>query len=325
VRFLLLLLLIGPGLAHASYAARAEVEAFVDDLAQRHGFVKAELRRVFAKAQRVDPVLEAIAKPAERVRSWDDYRALLITERRITEGVEFWRKNRRTLERAEKKYGVAPEYVVAIIGVETFYGRNTGNWRVVDALTTLAFDYPPRAGFFRSELENYLLMVREAGWDVFSVRGSYAGAIGIPQFMPSSARRYAVDFDRNGHIDLQKSRPDAIGSVANFLKVHGWQRDADVAMAARVTGEGWREYMSGRFEPKHSLAEMRQAGVEFDSPEPADASGVLIELSNRDQPSEFRVGLRNFYVITRYNRSAMYAAAVTDLARELKKSYDLGR
>ena len=325
MRFLLLLLLIGPGLAHASYAARAEVEAFVDDLAQRHGFVKAELRRVFAKAQRVDPVLEAIAKPAERVRSWDDYRALLITERRITEGVEFWRKNRRTLERAEKKYGVAPEYVVAIIGVETFYGRNTGNWRVVDALTTLAFDYPPRAGFFRSELENYLLMVREAGWDVFSVRGSYAGAIGIPQFMPSSARRYAVDFDRNGHIDLQKSRPDAIGSVANFLKQHGWQRDADVAVQARVAGDAWREFVSGRFEPKHSLTELRSAGVEFDSPEPAGASAALVELSNLERPSEFRVGLRNFYVITRYNRSALYAAAVTDLAKELRKGYDLGR
>ena len=325
MRFLLLLLLVAPGWAQASYAARAEVEAFVDDLAQRHGFVKAELKRVFAKAQRVDPVLEAIAKPAERVRSWDDYRALLITERRITEGVEFWRKNRRTLERAEKKYGVAPEYVVAIIGVETFYGRNTGNWRVVDALTTLAFDYPPRAGFFRSELENYLLMVREAGWDVFSVRGSYAGAIGIPQFMPSSARRYAVDFDRNGHIDLQKSRPDAIGSVANFLKQHGWQRDADVAVQARVAGDAWRELVSGRFEPKHSLTELRSAGVDFDSPEPAGASAALVELSNLERPSEYRVGLRNFYVITRYNRSALYAAAVTELAKELRRLYDLGR
>jgi membrane-bound lytic murein transglycosylase B len=325
IRLFVLLLALLPAPAHASYAARPEVEAFVDELAQRHGFVKAELKRVFAKAQRVDPVLEAIAKPAERVRSWDEYRTLLITERRITEGVEFWRKNRRTLERAEKKYGVAPEYVVAIIGVETFYGRNTGNWRVVDALTTLAFDYPPRAGFFRSELENYLLMVREAGWDVFSVRGSYAGAIGIPQFMPSSARRYAVDFDRNGHIDLQKSRPDAIGSVANFLKQHGWQRDADVAVQARVAGDAWREFVSGRFEPRHSLTELRSAGVEFDSPEPAGAHAALVELSNLERPSEFRVGLRNFYVITRYNRSALYAAAVTDLAKELRRLYDLGR
>ena len=307
-----------PALAQASYAERPEVEAFVRELARRHGLEENELKRVFERAQRLNPVLEAIARPAERVRTWEEYRALLITERRIAEGVEFWKKHRGTLGRAERKYGVAPEYVVAIIGVETFYGRNTGSWRVVDALTTLAFDYPPRAGFFRSELENYLLMAREAGIDVFSVRGSYAGAIGIPQFMPSSARRYAVDFDRNGHIDLQKSRPDAIGSVANFLKQHGWQRDADVAVQARVAGDAWRELVSGRFEPKHSLTELRSAGVEFDSPEPAGASAALVELSNLERPSEYRVGLRNFYVITRYNRSALYAAAVADLAEALR-------
>ncbi|HEV2431329.1 MAG TPA: lytic murein transglycosylase B [Burkholderiales bacterium] len=322
---LIALAVCAPALAQASYAERPDVEAFVRELARRHGLEENELKRVFERAQRLDPVLEAISRPAERVRTWEEYRALLITERRIAEGVDFWKKHRRTLERAERKYGVAPEYVVAIIGVETFYGRNTGNWRVVDALTTLAFDYPPRAGFFRSELENYLLMAREAGIDVFSVRGSYAGAIGIPQFMPSSARRYAVDFDGNGTIDLQKSRADAIGSVANFLKAHGWERDADVAVQARVPDEGWRAFASGRFEPKHSLNEMRQAGIEFHSPQPAGASGTVVELPNAERPSEFRVALRNFYVITRYNRSALYAAAVADLALELKKGYDLGR
>ncbi len=300
------------------------MQAFVDDLAQRHGFAKAELKRVFAKAQRVDPILEAIARPAERIRGWEEYRALLLTERRVAEGLEFWKKQRRSLERAERKYGVAPEYVVAIIGVETFYGRNTGSWRVVDALTTLAFDYPPRAGFFRSELENYLLMVRDAGWDVFAVRGSYAGAIGIPQFMPSSARRYAVDFDASGSIDLQRSRSDAIGSVANFLKVHGWQRGADVLVEARVAGEAWRAFADG-YEPRHSMPALREAGVEFDSPQPAGAPVALIELSSAERPSDFRVGLRNFYVITRYNRSALYAAAVADLARQLRKNYDLGK
>jgi membrane-bound lytic murein transglycosylase B len=327
MRNLFLVLLCIPSMAQASYAARPEVQAFVDDLAKRHGFVKGELKRVFARVQRVDPVLEAIARPAERVKSWEEYRALLITERRIAEGVEFVQKYHRALERAERKYGVPPQYVAAIIGVETFYGRNTGNWRVVDALTTLAFDYPPRSGFFKSELESYLLMAREAGIDVFSVRGSYAGAIGIPQFMPSSARRYAVDFDGNGRIDLQKSRWDAIGSVANFLKVHGWQRDADVLVEARVTGEAWRAFVDGRFEPKHSMVELRQAGVEFDSPEPAGATGALVELpsAGAERPPDYRIGLRNFYVITRYNRSALYAAAVADLAKELKKAYDLGR
>jgi len=273
----------------------------------------------------VDPVLEAIARPAERVRAWEDYRALLITERRITEGLEFWKKYRRTLERAAAKYGVPPEYVVAIIGVETFYGRNTGNWRVVDALTTLAFDYPPRANFFKSELEHYLVMARDAGLDVFSVRGSYAGAIGIPQFMPSSARRYAVDFDGNGSIDLQKSRSDSIGSVGNFLKLHGWERDADVMVPARVSGEGWRALVDGRFEPKHSLVELRAAGVEFDSPQPAGANAALIELANGERPPSYRVGLKNFYVITRYNRSALYATAVAELGAELRRAYDLGR
>ena len=321
---LFLLLLILPATAWASYAERPEVQTFMRELVKRHGFVESELKRVFARVKRADPVLEAISRPAERVRTWEEYRTALLTDRRVAEGLEFWKKYRRTLERAEKKYGVAPEYVVAIIGVETFYGRNTGNWRVVDALTTLAFDYPPRSSFFRNELEQYLLFARNAGVDVFSVRGSYAGAIGLPQFMPSSTRAYAVDFDGNGHIDLQKSRSDAIGSVANFLKVHGWQRDADVLVNARVAGDAWRPFAEG-LEPKHSMVALREAGIEFDSPQPAGAPVVLVELASGARPSDFRVGLRNFYVITRYNRSAFYAAAVADLARALRQGYDLGR
>ena len=321
---LFLLLLILPATAWASYAERPEVQSFMRELVKRHGFVESELKRVFARVKRADPVLEAISRPAERVRTWEEYRTALLTDRRVAEGLEFWKKYRRTLERAEKKYGVAPEYVVAIIGVETFYGRNTGNWRVVDALTTLAFDYPPRSSFFRNELEQYLLFARNAGVDVFSVRGSYAGAIGLPQFMPSSTRAYAVDFDGNGHIDLLKSRADAIGSVANFLKVHGWQRDADVLVNARVAGDAWRPFAEG-LEPKHSMVALREAGIEFDSPQPAGAPVVLVELASGARPSDFRVGLRNFYVITRYNRSAFYAAAVADLARALRQGYDLGR
>jgi len=319
----LLLAASAPALA-SSYAGRPEIDAFVRDLARRHGFVESELKRVFARVQRVDPVLEAIARPAERVRSWEEYRALLITERRIAEGVQFWKKYPRTLERAERKYGVPPQYVVAIIGVETFYGRNTGNWRVVDALTTLAFDYPPRAGFFRGELESYLLMAREAGVDVFSVRGSYAGAIGIPQFMPSSARRYAVDFDGNGKIDLQKSRTDAIGSVANFLKEHGWHPGAEVLLEARVGGDAWRALADGSVDPKHAQSDLRAAGVEFDGL-PEGVRAVLVELSTPDRASDYRIGLHNFWVLTRYNRSAFYASAVHDLAQALKKSLYLGR
>ena len=317
--------LAAPAETPAPYGRRPEVQAFIREMVERHGFVEQELARLFSRVRPVAPILEAIAAPSEKVRSWREYRGLFLTERRLAGGVTFWKKHRRTLERAEREFGVPAEYIVAIIGVETLYGQNTGKWRVVEALATLAFDYPPRAGFFKSELEHYLVMARDSGLDVFSVRGSYAGAIGIPQFMPSSARRYAVDFDGNGRIDLQKSRSDAIGSVGNFLKVHGWQRDADVMVEARVTGEAWRALVDGRFEPKHSLAELRAAGVEFDSPQPAGASAALIELSNVERASSFRVGLRNFYVITRYNRSALYASAVAELARELRRGYDLGR
>jgi membrane-bound lytic murein transglycosylase B len=324
VKFFAFLLIALPAAVHASYADRPEVQAFVEDLAKRHGFVKGELARVFARAQRVEPVLEAIARPAERVRPWDEYRALLITERRIAEGVQFWKKYPRTLERAERRYGVPPEYVVAIIGVETFYGRNTGSWRVVDALTTLAFDYPPRAGFFRSELEQYLLMARARGIDVFSVRGSYAGAIGIPQFMPSSTRRFAVDFDGNGSIDLRRSPADAIGSVANFLKEHGWLSGQPVALEAKMTGEAWRPLADGSVDPKHSLEDLRKAGVEVPQLA-AEARAALVELGTPERASEYRVGLHNFYVITRYNRSAFYAAAVHDLAQELRRAQVLGK
>ncbi|MDQ5848168.1 MAG: lytic murein transglycosylase B [Pseudomonadota bacterium] len=299
---------------HASYADRPEVQAFVRDLAQRHGFVERELRLVFSRVRRAEPVLEAISRPAEKVRPWQEYRATLVTERRIAEGRDFWKRYRRTLERAERKYGVPAQYVVAIIGIETFYGRYTGRFRVMDALTTLAFDYPPRADYFRSELENFLLLARDSGVDVFSVRGSYAGAIGIPQFMPASTRRYAVDFDGDGAIDLRHSVADAIGSVANFLSQHGWQRSSEVQFRVRPSGEAWRSYADGSVEPKHAIAELLRAGVQVDNlpAELAEERAALIDLG-----SEQRLGLRNFYVITRYNRSAFYASAVADLAQAL--------
>jgi membrane-bound lytic murein transglycosylase B len=238
--------------------------------------------------------------------------------------VEFWNGNRRALERAEQVFGVPAEYIVAIIGVETYYGRNAGRWRVMEALTTLAFDYSPRASFFRSELEHYLLLAREQGKDAFSVRGSYAGAIGIPQFMPSSTRRYAIDFDGNGRVDLRRSAVDAIGSVANFLKEHGWQPGAEVLIDARVDGEGWRALADGSVDPKHAEPDLRAAGVEFDGL-PEGVRAVLVELTTPDRQSDYRIGLHNFWVLTRYNRSAFYASAVHDLAQALKKNVYLGK
>ena len=252
---------------------------------------------------------------------------MFLSDKRIADGRTFWDENRATLARAEARYGVPPEYIVAIIGVETFYGRNVGKWRVVDALTTLAFDYPPRAAFFRDELVNYLLLAREDGFDVFSLRGSYAGAIGIPQFIPSSIRRYAIDFDGDGKVDLPGSKPDAIGSVANFLREHGWQSGADVLFDARVSGEAWQPFADGTVDAKHPIGALIAAGVEPVNLPPALAAerAALIELPTPERAAEYRIGLKNFWVLTRYNRSAFYASAVADLARELRKNQEAGR
>ncbi|HYD57946.1 MAG TPA: lytic murein transglycosylase, partial [Burkholderiales bacterium] len=210
-------------------------------------------------------------------------------------------------------------------GVETLYGRNTGRWRVIDALSTLAFDHPPRAPFFRDELESYLLLARDENLKVFALRGSYAGAFGIPQFMPGSARRYAVDFDGSGAIDLSRSAVDSIGSVANFLRQHGWRPGGEVQAPARVTGEGYRAFATGSVEARHTVAELSAAGVEPDAPLPAEEKAALIELATPGQESEFRLGLHNFYVLTRYNRSAFYAAAAHDLAGAVRAAYEPGR
>jgi membrane-bound lytic murein transglycosylase B len=312
-------------LSASGYAERPEVRAFVAEMAERHGFLPHELNRLFSRVQRMAPVLQAIEPPSmERPRSWEEYRAMFVNERRIAAGLQFWKAHRKALERAQRKYGVPAPVILGIIGVETFYGRNTGRWRVVDALTTLAFDYPPRADFFRAELVNYLLLARDSGADVFAARGSYAGAMGIPQFMPGSIRRYGVDFDGDGTIDLQRSATDAIGSVANFLREHGWAPGGAVWRPVQLSGEGYRALLGG-VEAKFTLAELQQAGVQPTGPLAPDARAALIELETPGAASEYRLGLQNFYVLTRYNRSTFYAAAVSDLADALAKAQEAGR
>jgi membrane-bound lytic murein transglycosylase B len=307
--------------AAQTYADRAEVKAFAAEMVERHGFRPGELERVFAGARYLDSVVTLMTPAPAGQRSWQTYRANFLSPRRVEAGAAFWRQNAKALERASSVYGVPPEIIVAIIGVETEYGRNTGSFRVLDALATLAFDYPRRAEFFRSELEQFLLLAREARVDAASFRGSYAGAIGIPQFMPGSIRRYAVDFDGNGRIDLRASPTDAIGSVGNFLAQHGWLAGAPIAAPAEVTGERYQLLADGGVDPTRTAAELREADVAFDESIGDDTPSVLIELESPDAPSEFLVGLQNFFVLTRYNRSSLYASAVLALAAEVKAAY----
>jgi membrane-bound lytic murein transglycosylase B len=301
------------------YGKREDVRVFVRDMVARHGFVEHELAFLFSRARREPAILAAIVPPKDpKGRSWQLYRARFVTDSRIAEGGDFWRRNAAALARAAQAHGVPEEIIVAIIGVETVYGRQMGSWRVIDALSTLAFDYPPRAEFFRGELEQYLLFAREQGVDVFSVKGSYAGAIGIPQFMPGSYRRFAVDFDGDGTANLRASEADAIGSVANFLEMHGWRRDERVQLPARVSGDSHRPLLEAGIEPATALGELKRFGVETRTDLPLGTPVALIELESPGAPTEYRLGLRNFYVLTRYNRSVMYASAVYDLAQELK-------
>jgi peptidoglycan lytic transglycosylase B len=330
-RLLVLLLVLLSAAARAedddsgSYAQRDDVAGFIRELVERHAFDADELRFVFSRARREEAVLAAMRAQPQQADSWEAYRALFVNERHIRAGLEFWQEHRTFLRRARVTYGVPEEIIVAIIGIETFYGRNTGRWRVIDALATLAFDYPPRAPFFRGELENYLLFARELGLDVFAIKGSYAGAIGIPQFMPGSYLRYAVDFDGDGATDLRGNAADAIGSVANFLKQHGWQRGAPVLRSARVTGDGHEAFVTGNPLPQYTLAELGRTGVKVrGAPLPGDTRAVLLRLETPARPAEFRVGLQNFYVLTRYNRSLFYAASVADLGEKLRAARRAG-
>jgi membrane-bound lytic murein transglycosylase B len=303
------------------FAERPEVQSFIAEMVERHAFPQRALENLFAAARQQDSVLTLITPLAPGARSWQSYRANFVTARRIDGGVQFWRANAAALERAARAFGVPPEIVVAIIGVETEYGRNTGTFRVLDALATLAFDYPRRAEYFRSELEQYLLYTRESRLDATALRGSYAGAIGIPQFMPGSIRRFGVDFDGDGRRDLRGSATDAVGSVANFLAAHGWVAGAPVALPARVEGEAYRALADGDIVPIHRADVLREAGVTFAGSIEPETPCVLIELETPDGAPVHLVGLQNFYALTRYNRSSFYAAAVNELAEELKAAY----
>lgn len=298
------------------YQQSPQVAEFIGEMTRDYGFAGEQLVELFDQVERKQAILDAISRPAEKAKPWKDYRPIFITDKRISQGVEFWKQHEATLARAEAEYGVPPEVIVAIIGVETFYGGNTGSWRVMDALSTLAFDYPPRAPFFRKELREFLLLTREEQVEPLSMTGSYAGAMGLPQFMPSSFRAYAVDFDGDGHINIWNNPTDAIGSVASYFKRHHWQPGQPVVSVATVEGAQVEQGLTVGLDPVKNVAELRALGWTSADPLADDLPVTAFRLEGAEG-AEHWLGLPNFFVITRYNRSVMYAMAVNQLAELL--------
>ncbi|MCM2550157.1 lytic murein transglycosylase B [Burkholderia glumae] len=316
------------------YANNPKIDAFIDEVAARDGFDPAKLHALFASAN-YSATAVRLVRPARSpsVKNWRAYQARFLDAIRINAGVKFWRANQATLQRASAEFGVPPEVIVGIIGVETIYGRYMGNFPTLDALTTLAFDYPDtpnrddRQATFRKNLEDFLVWTRDSQLDPTSVLGSYTGAIGIPQFLPSSIRSYAVDYEGNGHIDLRASTADAIGSVANYLKQHGWEPGRPVVwqIAPDAGSQGVAQAAAdGKPEPHLKLSQLTQAGLVLDEPsvDPAAEAGTLVTVVDLPSPgraTEYKLGLKNFYVLTRYNRSFFYALAVYQLGERVKQ------
>ncbi len=299
------------------YVGRADVEEFVVRMSREEGFEEQKLRTLLGTTKQQKRVLELVAKPAEG-KDWSKYRPIFLGKKRIKKGVEFWNTHEALLERAEKEYGVPAEIIVAIIGVETFYGTRMGTFPVLDTLMTLGFDYPKRSKFFRKQLEHFLLLGREESIDVREPLGSYAGAMGMGQFIPSSYRDFAVDFDGDGVRDLWHSPADGIGSVAAYFNRHGWKYGEPVIEPASVKGKGWRKLKANELKPSYTVAQLKKAGVSPTAPVGKDEKLSFLAL-NGAKGKEFWLGRHNFYVITRYNHSVKYALAVYQLSQAIKR------
>ena len=301
---------------------RKDVQGFMKTMQEKHGFSSEALNK-WLKQTRIQPsIIKAISRPAEK-KPWHVYRKIFLTQSRIDGGVKFWNQNAALLKQAHQQYGVDPEIIVGIIGVETRYGRHKGTYRVIDALATLGFDYPPRSKFFRSELKHYLLMAREEKVDPMSLKGSYAGAMGQPQFISSSYRSYAIDFDKDGKRDIWNNTADAIGSVANYLARHGWKRDQPITQKVSVDKSTVPGLLKEKaLKPSHTIASLKNKGINnIDAGLDNTAKAAMINLEGK-QAAEHWLGLNNFYAITRYNHSALYAMAVYQLAQEIRQDRD---
>ena len=324
ILFLLLILSWNIGFATETFkpfSDRKEVRQFILEMHKKHGLDKKTLTTLFKEYGPEQKILDTMSKQYEAL-PWFKYKNLIVTKERIKEGVLFWKQNEASLKNAEKTFGVPAEIIVAIIGLETSYGKKMGNYPLIQSLATLAFNYPHRADFFRGELEHFLLLVHEGILDAKTAKGSFAGAIGIPQFMPSSYRRFAVDFSGKGKRDLLCNNSDAIGSVANYLSLHGWKPKEHIVHKARVFGTLHEKIVSTKSEkPNLSLGDLAKHRVKLHTPRimtDKTKKVNLIALQKSEKSKEHWIGLHNFYVITRYNHSIHYAMAVHQLSQQIR-------
>ncbi|AFJ02328.1 Membrane-bound lytic murein transglycosylase B precursor [Methylophaga frappieri] len=323
MKYLIVLSVLGLWLSSAwAEPALPELDEFIDEMVTEHQFDRQELNSLFSQVEVKDSILKAISRPAEKAKPWYEYRNIFLDQARIDAGVRFWQQHAQTLAKAEKEYGVPAEIILAILGVETRFGGNMGSFRVIDALSTLGFRYPPRSPFFRKELQQFLILTREEGMSPAEPVGSYAGAMGLGQFMPSSYRAYAVDFDGDGHRDIWTNRADAIGSIANYLKRHGWQAGEGIVYPTQSKDGTLPEALIERgLKPSISREEAKAAGLSL-AKLPASANQLTVfSLTQRDGESLW-LGEPNFYAITRYNHSRMYAMAVFQLAEAIRTQYE---
>jgi membrane-bound lytic murein transglycosylase B len=316
--FLLSALLALSACATSQEKVTVTQKEFAEQMADRHGFDAAAINAWLDKAQHRDSIIEAMTRPAEG-KPWHLYRKIFVTDKRISGGVTFVNTNRELLQRAYDEHGVDPYVITAIIGVETGYGANTGSYPVIDALKTLSFGYPKRADFFRKQLEEFFLMAREENLDPMQPKGSYAGAMGMPQFIPSSFRSYAIDFDADGKRNLWDNHADIIGSVANYFAVHGWQKDQAVARLLTAKPEGLQPGRRSGQKPDISPEQLKNAGITLAGNGENIGNTSIIELQ-QEKIAEYWLGFNNFYVITRYNHSNLYAMAVYQLSEEIRKA-----
>lgn len=306
----------------AGYETHPRAQILIDDL-KADGFEESYIRDVLSGAKYQQSIIDAISRPAERRLNWGEYRAIFIEQRRINQALQFWKEHKETLLRAEEEYGVPPEIVLAIMGVETRFGRITGNYRVLDALSTLGFDYPKRADFFLGQLGDYFRLARQEGVEPGVLKGSYAGAMGYGQFIPSSFLAYAVDFDGDKQRDIWGNPVDAIGSVANYFARHGWRAGEPIISDVLLNGQVDSEWFNQSLKPELTLAEWRQRGVVAKSEVADNQLATLMRMSS-DQGDQYLLGLHNFYVITRYNHSRLYANAVRELSEAIRQEINKG-